>query len=160
MKKARRVTLAILGLLAIVILTVLQSSLKNTDSTLCPTVVIKTSHGTEIHAEIANTDAERRKGLSDREAISPFTGMLFLFPKSDVYAFWMKDTHIPLDIIWLQDKKIVEMTSLAAESTAGTPQYTPRHSANAVLELGQGAYNRFQLAIGDRLTWEDCSKGL
>lgn len=53
-----------------------------------------------IHAELAITFAERQKGLMHRKALLPDSGMLFVFPDEKILKFWMKDTYIPLDILF------------------------------------------------------------
>lgn len=92
-------------------------------------------NGKTFNAEVAQTDAEQTKGLSGRDYLAADSGMLFVFPKSDIYTFWMKDTKIPLDIIWINDGKIVEMTTLNPPSDDKIPSYTPKNKAQYVLEL-------------------------
>src|SRR3972149_3295989 len=59
-----------------------------------------------ITVEIADSIEERGKGLSDRTSLKEDAGMLFIFAKKDVFpSFWMKDTLIPLDFIWINDGK-------------------------------------------------------
>ena len=58
-----------------------------------------------VHVEIAQTDQETRRGLQQRSHLPDHHGMLFVFPRNGTYAFWMKDTQIPLDIIWLSEAK-------------------------------------------------------
>ena len=57
--------------------------------------------------ELATTDQERARGLMYREAVNNNSGMLFIFNQPDRHSFWMKNTLIPLDIIWLNDNKQV-----------------------------------------------------
>ena len=52
-------------------------------------------------AERADTDQSRQTGLSGHECIPEKTGMLFVFEKEAIYPFWMKNTLIPLDMIWI-----------------------------------------------------------
>ena len=55
---------------------------------------------TVIHVELAKTMAERQKGLMFRDALAVDSGMLFIFPAEKTLKFWMKDTIIPLDILF------------------------------------------------------------
>src|ERR1035437_11182288 len=55
----------------------------------------------KISAEVANTPTARQKGLSGRACISQNEGMLFVFPQSGSYPFWMKDMKFPIDMIWI-----------------------------------------------------------
>lgn len=122
----------------------------------CSTVVITTPEDVQITAEIADTTAKQAKGLSGRDVLAPKAGMLFVFNTTGIYPFWMKDTRIPLDIIWINDHTIVEIQSLEPESTTNIPQHTPTQKADTVLELNQGEANKFNLTPGTKLTWEKC----
>jgi uncharacterized membrane protein (UPF0127 family) len=103
-----------------------------------PKVII---NGKTISIEIARTDTERAKGLSNRDYLAADSGMLFVFPKSDIYPFWMKDTKIPLDIVWinastsLSTGKIVDIVTLTPQTSDSIPEYSPKEKANYVLEL-------------------------
>ena len=62
---------------------------------------IVTINGKDIKVELALTQSQREKGLSGRNYLDKNSGMLFVFPQAGNHSFWMKDTLIPLDIIWL-----------------------------------------------------------
>src|SRR5262245_11301789 len=65
-----------------------------------------------VTVEVADNDASRIRGLQGRLGLAADNGMLFVFPQEDTYNFWMKDTLIPLDMIWLnQNKQIVDIKS-------------------------------------------------
>ena len=66
-------------------------------------VVFETGHRFEV--EYADTQRERIQGFSGRDTLEKGNGMLFVFQKEDIYSFWMKDTYIPLDMIWI-DKEL------------------------------------------------------
>ena len=113
-------------------------------------------NGKKINVEIAKTDAEREKGLMNRNQLDADSGMLFVFEKAEIQTFWMKNTLIPLDIIWINSSplgvnKIVEITTLDPDSPSYTPQYTPENKANYVLELNAGAVNENGFKIGDKV---------
>lgn len=101
--------------------------------------------------ELALTDSERQKGLSNRTSLGIDKGMLFVFPDANIWSFWMKDTLIPLDIIWLNDNIIVEMTTLSKETSDNIPRYTPKNKANRVLELNAGEISENNFQIGDKV---------
>jgi uncharacterized protein len=65
-----------------------------------PTVVVHAPHA-DLTLEVARTDAQRVHGLMDRTTIPPHTGMIFVFDRDDLVDFWMKDTLVPLDMIFI-----------------------------------------------------------
>jgi hypothetical protein len=74
-------------------------------STLEPPTVILEPPGqpaVRVRVELARTPDERNRGLMFRQKMAPNAGMLFLFPKSEVQVFWMKNTYLPLDMIFLE----------------------------------------------------------
>lgn len=123
----------------------------------CTTIDVTLLDGTVIHAEVADTPAERSRGLSRRDNLTANTGMLFLFSSADTYSFWMKDTRIPLDIIWLKNKHVVDVATLQPESNGAVPQHTPAESADAVLELTAGQAAEHSITKGQPLHWEKCT---
>lgn len=112
-----------------------------------------TPSGTVITLEVATNDETRQRGLMYRESIAPGHGMVFLFPADDVFSFWMRNTYIPLDMIWLDSQwKIVHIKSHVPPCQADPcPSYDPGVKARSVLELGGGEAQRLGLKTGDRL---------
>ena len=109
--------------------------------------------GTSVTAELAVTDAERARGLMFRERILPDQGMLFVFEEEAEHSFWMKNTLIPLDMLWLdRDRRIIHVEPDVPPCRADPcPSYGPRRPASFVLELKGGAAAGFRLKVGDRL---------
>lgn len=105
----------------------------------------------QFHVTIAQSKAQRERGLSGRSVLAENEGMLFLFPSEDIYSFWMPDMHFPLDIIWINQNKIVEIARLQAPSADHpTPEsYTPSQKADRVVELNAGSTEKFDLHVGD-----------
>lgn len=76
--------------------------------------------------ELAKTPEERQKGLMYRKYMAENNGMLFIFNHSDIYNFWMKDTRIPLDILWIDENfKIVKVLTAEPCITDPCPTYQP-----------------------------------
>lgn len=102
--------------------------------------------------EIADTQALRTKGLSDRETLAPVDGLLFIFEDPGDYGFWMKDMLFPIDIIWISsDYEIVDI------STDVQPESFPEvfHASapvQYVLETEVGFANAHGIALGDKVT--------
>ncbi|HVT43986.1 MAG TPA: DUF192 domain-containing protein [Thermoanaerobaculia bacterium] len=113
-----------------------------------PTVVLP--DGTPIAVEIAADEAMRQQGLMYRESVPEGRGMLFLFPATDIYPFWMKNTMIPLDIIWIDETlAIVDVAEHVPPCRADPcPSYAPRAAARYVLELRAGAAREHGVAAG------------
>jgi len=87
--------------------------------------------------EVAKTAEERTRGLQFREFLPENKGMLFVFEENRPYRFWMKDTLIPLDMIWLDEaKKAVHIEENVPPCTKDPcPTYGPSQKARYVLEV-------------------------
>ena len=123
-----------------------------------PRVVIETAAGARatVTVELARTDAEREHGLMGRRALDEEAGMLFLFEASEVRAFWMKNTLIPLDMLFIDDGGRVAGIVREAEPLTLTPR-TPGVPARYVLEVRGGWAARHGVAPGDRVRFEGVS---
>lgn len=120
-----------------------------------PKVIVITESGNEItfHVEVADTPAKRTMGLQYRKELGEDRGMIFLFPAEAPQTFWMKNTPISLDMIFIgQNGKIVgilEQTvpfSLDSRSVAAPSQF--------VLEVKGGLAERYGIRAGDRVRFE------
>lgn len=100
---------------------------------------------------IADTPEEHQRGLSNIESLDEKEGMLFIFPKEGRYGFWMKDTLIPLDIIWIND----DMSVVHIEKNVSPESYpTIYHSplpARFVVEVNAFFVSTFNLKVGDKV---------
>jgi uncharacterized membrane protein (UPF0127 family) len=124
-----------------------------------PRVVIAPANGHEIvfQVEVADTPAKREIGLQYRRELALNRGMLFLFPEESQHAFWMKNTPIPLDMIFIsRDQRIVGIVekavpfSLDSRSVAGAP-------SQFVLEINGGLSRRYGFKPGDSVRFEGVS---
>ena len=108
-----------------------------------------------IHAEIASTQAQVERGLMFRKSLAPDHGMLFIFSKEERLNFWMFQTLIPLDIIWMDSTKhivdISENTPPCKTEASQCPTYGGRDPALFVLELPAGSVARYHLKLGNVL---------
>lgn len=116
-------------------------------------------NSTMYHMPVARTQSQLTLGLSGpsgQAILKSDGGMLFLMPKPGIHSFWMKDTLTPLDIIWINNSTVVEITSLDKQIGSHIPQHTPSHIATAVLELNSGAAQKNQITVGSTISWTPC----
>ena len=115
-----------------------------------------TPNSTRISIQIADTDEKRALGLGQRDFLKPGWGMLFIFNKKEPHGFWMKDMRFPIDIVWLDNYRIVHIESSVPAPTPGSrlPIYKPDKSANFVLELNAGEAQRLGLQMGQTLQYQ------
>lgn len=119
------------------------------DVLLVPTVVFE--NGVEIKIEIADDQAERVQGLSDRDALPENTGLLFLHEVSKQQSYWMKDMNFPIDILWIQDGVIVGYVKEAQPENPPTTIYTSPVPVDTVLEVSSGFIEKNSVNEGDIL---------
>jgi len=107
----------------------------------------------KVLVELAVTPEEKAKGLMHREYLDENKGMLFIFEDEKAPSFWMKNTLIPLDMIFINsDNKIVDI--LIAEPCKKDPckSYMPKADAKYVLEVNAGFSERHNANIGDEVS--------
>jgi len=103
--------------------------------------------------ELATTNAEREKGLMNRTSLDKDKGMLFIFDKEGIYPFWMKNTFIPLDMIWADgDGRVVFIAqNVQPCKNLICPSVIPSAKAKYVLEINAGVCQEIGLKLGDEL---------
>jgi len=108
-----------------------------------------------FQVELARNAEERAQGLMNRPRLDQDAGMLFIFPQKKFYSFWMKNTLIPLDIVWLDENKRVVDVSRQAQPCRQDPcpLITSRQPAQFVLEINAGLADKNGLKVGDLLSW-------
>lgn len=115
-------------------------------------VTITMPRGELIRAELAITPQERSRGLMFRESLPKDRGMLFTFDEARPWTFWMKNTKIPLDIVWMDGKKrivhIERNVPICTRTDETCPQYQPNEDAVFVLELAGGMADALKLKRG------------
>jgi uncharacterized membrane protein (UPF0127 family) len=78
--------------------------------------------------------------------------MFFIFDRADFHTFWMKNTFIPLDVIWIsEDKKVVDTQTLTPCQNQKCPLFSPSHPARFVLEINAG---EFKGSVGDSVLFK------
>ena len=112
--------------------------------------------GERFQVEVADDDAERARGLMFRDAMADDHGMLFIHDRQEPQAYWMKNTKIPLDILYFdRDRRLVSQQRDVPPCSAGDrcPPYPSRAPAQYVLELNAGQDARLGLQDGALLTF-------
>ncbi|MEW5841787.1 MAG: DUF192 domain-containing protein [Bacteroidota bacterium] len=106
----------------------------------------------KLDIEIADDEQSRETGLMFRDKMEQNQGMLFLFPKEDMQAFWMKNTILPLDIIFVNSKmEIVKIQKNAVPySEKSLPSVKP---AQYVVEVNAGYCDKLGISEGDKIVW-------
>lgn len=107
-----------------------------------------------FQVEIANSPETRETGLMFREALEDDAGMLFIFPQEGLYSFWMKNTKIALDIVWIDSNSKVIFINRDTQpcQEEQCPTITPHERAKYVLEIKAGKTREIGLNNGDILT--------
>jgi len=109
-----------------------------------------------FYVELAVTSEERSRGLMFREHLDPDKGMLFIYPDEGVHSFWMKNTLIPLDMVWINGNREVISISKDVQpcQPSQCPSIGPGQKVQYVLELNGGTSDKIGLAIGDKITFD------
>lgn len=111
--------------------------------------------GQRFVVEVADDDASRARGLMFRDTMADDRGMLFIFPDERPRSFWMKNTRIPLDIIYID--RNFEVVSISADTppcrsrSQRCPSYPSEGPAKYVLEINGGLAAKYGIAAGDRI---------
>lgn len=102
---------------------------------------------------IVDTPATQEKGLMNIKHMNVENGLLFQFDEDQIQTFWMKNTYIPLDMIFIdKDKKIINIAK-NAEPLLETPTYSSVSNAKYVLEINAYLCDRLNIQVGDIVDW-------
>ena len=107
-----------------------------------------------ITTDIADTNIERAQGLSEKGSLPKDHGMLFVFEEAKKYPFWMKDMKFPIDIIWINDGGVVDITLHANPeiyNNSSLTIYKPKEPAQYVLEVNANYTLENNIEVVDRV---------
>ena len=112
--------------------------------------------GFVVRVEVAANAELRAQGLMYRDRLPAGAGMLFFFPAEGEHSFWMKNTRIPLDMIWLDaGRRVVHIEPNVPPCVADPcASYGPDTSSSYVLEIAGGEAAKHGLKAGDQLRFE------
>jgi uncharacterized membrane protein (UPF0127 family) len=107
--------------------------------------------------EVARTPEQQAQGLMFRESLPANSGMIFLFPEGGLHKFWMKNTMIPLDMIWMdpQGKVLFVSANTPPCKADPCPNYGPEVPASSVLEIAGGMAKKERIAVGASIRFLD-----
>lgn len=108
---------------------------------------------TELTVELADTPEKRLQGLSGREPIADDWGMLFVFPDSGRRSFWMREMRFPLDMVFIDQRQVVEIIPDVPAPAVGQDgreiRVVSKEAAEWVLEVNAGWVERQGIEVGD-----------
>ena len=107
-----------------------------------------------FNVEVAKTIEERRIGLMYRKKLLSNEGMLFIFPHEKIIQLWMKNTYIPLDVIFISKNKVIVDMKKSMEKLSETIIESKVKSKYA-LEFNAGLINKLNIEIGDKVLFNE-----
>mgnify|MGYP001569390567 FL=1 len=106
----------------------------------------------KVDVEVADNDEERMQGLMFRESLGENSGMLFVFDNKAKYAFWMKNTLIPLDVIFIDENfNIVDIIYAVPCKEDPCERYIPKKESLYVLEVNGNFTIKNGISIGNKI---------
>ena len=107
-----------------------------------------------FNVEVAKTIEERRAGLMYRKKLLNNEGMLFIFPREKIIQLWMKNTYIPLDVVFISENKVIVDIKKNMEKLSETIVKSKVKSRYA-LEFNAGLINKLDIEIGDKVLFNE-----
>ena len=119
-----------------------------------PTLVIHATSGDyRVTVEVAKRLADQARGLMYRQYLEKNSGMLFIFQKEEFQSFWMENTLIPLDMLFISSERvIVDITTMQPCNVDPCPSYTSKQPAQYCLEVNAGYVCSHEIKIGDTIS--------
>jgi uncharacterized protein len=125
-----------------------------------PTVVLTGDDGEHVvDVEVADSDAERQRGLMGRSELGADAGMIFVYDTDQRGGFWMKDTLVPLSIAFYdRTGRILRILDMEPCRHDPCRIYDPGVAYRGALEVNRGAFRRWGIREGDALRLEDAPR--
>ncbi|MBP7832809.1 MAG: DUF192 domain-containing protein [Candidatus Levybacteria bacterium] len=132
-------------------------SLPGTNNSSTPTAKIGNKTYTVV---LAKTDKEKEQGLSGKNNLPANTGYLFVFAEKGNYGFWMNGMKFPIDIVFINDNKVVDVVENAPAPSTGQapatlPIYKPSEPVNYVLEIAANEVSKNNIKKGDTVEFKN-----
>lgn len=151
MKRIHKVILAICLVLVMLVISAIVFIAIKTQPNKDTTMACFTKQYKCFRSEVADTAAERTLGLMFRKEIPEDKGMLFRYDEPGIYSFWMKNTYIPLDMIWINNHDVVHIEHASPCLEGECRLYTPKYPADYVLEINSGLAEKYNITVGDKV---------
>ena len=117
------------------------------------TITTRTGAKVVLRVEIARTRPERQRGLMYRRSLPAKAGMVFVYQQSTNGGFWMRNTLIPLDIAFYDDRgRILRILTMTPCKRDPCRIYSPGVHYRAALEVNAGSFRRWNVRVGDRIS--------
>ena len=107
-----------------------------------------------VRVELARSVQEKMRGLSGRADLKSGHGMLFMYERPQPIGIWMKDMRFPLDILWMQEGRIVHIERNAPPLTPAAPERVYTATGDLVLEVPAGFVGQHKVRLGDPVRFE------
>lgn len=119
-----------------------------------PQHALVTIRDIEFVLDVADTPREWQEGLSGRTTLAENGGMAFVFDEPGIYRFWTKDILVSLDLVWIENNRIIDLDSRIPVPAPGTkdadlPVYTAQSKSSLVLEIPAGTIEKQGILVGD-----------
>ncbi len=111
--------------------------------------------GRQFKVWLAVSASDQQKGLAVFNSLPADEGMLFIFPTSSYYGFWMKDMKFPIDILWIENGVLAGIQNNAPVENVPDSRlsnYFPPEPINEVLEINAGLAQKYGFKIGDNVS--------
>lgn len=116
-------------------------------------IIDLTIGNTNFKTEVAETDSQKQLGLSNRIGIGADQAMLFIFDKSGIYSFWMKDMNFAIDMIWINDQKKIVHIEKAVRPDSFPKSFQSEVLAKYVLEVQENVTVNKNIKVGDSVSF-------
>lgn len=110
--------------------------------------------GAKVFLDVALTQEQKNKGLMNKKDLPENKGMVFIFRPKEKVTFWMKDTLIPLDMVFIDRGKIVKIIKNTIPNQTST-LYPSEFPVTEVIEVNGGYTNKYLISVGDRVIFKN-----
>ncbi len=104
-----------------------------------------------LNSEVADNDCKRNLGLSFRNGLGSDEALIFLFPNTGNYGFWMKDMRFPIDMIWLDDTYMIVGIEKNISPSTYPEVFGEKYKAKYVIEIYAGFSDTHDVKVGDKI---------